>query len=81
MNIEIATDIFMPMLLKRRSPSALSWSSKRKLTCAIFFSLFKNTTHCITNAIRCQVDVRQRRGCFYSCSGCFELEMGKWKQL
>lgn len=75
MNIEIATDIFMPMLLKRRSPSVFSWSSKRKLTCAMIFSLLKNGVHCITNAFQYQVDASRRRSCFYSCLGCCQFEI------
>ena len=59
MNTVIATDMFMPMLLKRRSPSVLSWSSKRKLTCDMFFSLFENDVHRIINACHCQADERQ----------------------
>jgi len=77
MNIEIATDIFMPMLLKRRSPSAFSWSSKRKLTCAIIFSLLENAMYCITNAFHCQEDAGGRGGCFYSCLGGFKLGNGE----
>ena len=73
MNIEIATDIFMPMLLKRRSPSAFSWSSKRKLTCAIIFSLLENGVYCITNAFQSQVDACGGRVCFYGYSSCLQF--------
>ena len=77
MNIEIATDIFMPMLLKRRSPSVFSWSSKRKLTCAIIFSLLENGVYCITNAFQSQVGACESKSCFYSCSSCCQLGEGK----
>ena len=79
MNIEIATDIFMPMLLKRRSPSVFSWSSKRKLTCAMIFSLLENGVYCITNAFQCQEGANGMGGCFYSCLSCFQLEMVNYR--
>ena len=56
MNTVIATDMFMPMLLKRRSPSFLSCSSIRKLTCDILFSLLENDINCITFACQRQAD-------------------------
>ena len=49
----MATDIFMPIDLKSRSASVLSWSSIRKLTCDIAWFL-SDGVYCINFAFQRQ---------------------------
>ena len=51
----MATDIFMPIDLKSRSASVLSWLSTRKLTCAIALIL-SDVVHCSKCAFQRQAD-------------------------